>query len=74
MLCNFSEVLEPTLIPGGRIISIGTRFRVDDIHTTEFTTENGWQVVQQSAIELDSKGYERSYWASRFDLASLPKD
>ena len=56
MLCNFSEVLEPTLIPGGRVVSIGTRFRSDDIHATEFTAENGWQVVQQSAIVLDAKG------------------
>jgi phage terminase large subunit-like protein len=73
MLCNFSEVLEPTLIPGGRIVSIGTRFRSDDIHATEFIEANGWQVVQQSAIELDAKGNERSYWAARFSLESLQK-
>lgn len=73
MICNWSEVLEPTLIPGGRVVSIGTRFRSDDIHATEFTTENDWQVVQQSAIEIDSKGNERSYWAARFALAALQK-
>jgi hypothetical protein len=73
MLCNFSEVLEPTLIPGGRVVSIGTRFRSDDIHATEFTAENGWQVVQQAAIEIDSTGNERSYWSARFGLAALQK-
>lgn len=73
MLCNWSEVLEPTLIPGGRVVSVGTRFRVDDIHANEFVETNGWKVIQQSAIEIDKQGNERSYWAARFDLASLQK-
>ncbi len=73
MVCNWGEVLEPTLIPGGRVVSIGTRFRRDDIHATEFTVENGWQVIQQGAIEDDGKGNERSYWAARFALESLQK-
>jgi phage terminase large subunit-like protein len=73
MLCNYSEVLEPTLIPGGRVVSIGTRFRPDDIHATEFIGSNGWEVVQQSAIEVDERGNERSYWAARFGLESLQK-
>lgn len=45
---NFFEVVEPTLIPGGRIIDIGTLFRRDDIHHR--FKEEGWNVIHTSAI------------------------
>ncbi|PSB29904.1 hypothetical protein [Stenomitos frigidus] len=73
MICNWGEVLEPTLIPGGRVVSIGTRFRRDDIHATEFTAENDWEVIQQGAIEYDKRGHEVSYWPARFALSKLQK-
>ena len=73
ILDNWSEVIEPTLVPGGRIIDIGTRFRPDDIHATEFLPEYGWQVIEQSAIETDEYGREKSYWEERFSLEELRK-
>jgi phage terminase large subunit-like protein len=68
---NIAEVLRPTLIPGGREIDIGTRFRPDDVHATEFTSERGWEVITQSAIIEDSQGQEHSYWPERFPLEEL---
>ncbi len=68
---QFHEVLCPTLIPGGRIISVGTRFRLDDIHATEFIESKGWQVIVQKAIAIDGAGVESSYWPSRFSLEYL---
>lgn len=57
---NFFEVVQPTLIPGGRIIDIGTLFRRDDIHKN--FKEEGWKIVHTSAIEKDDFGNEKSYW------------
>jgi hypothetical protein len=71
ILDNVGEVIQPTIVPGGREVSIGTRFRPDDIHSTEFIPENGWQVVEQSAIEIDEVGEEVSYWPERFELPKL---
>jgi hypothetical protein len=71
MAVTLSEVIEPCIIPGGRFIDVGTRFRRDDIHCTEFTQENGWQTVETSAIEVDSSGIEHSYWESRYKLERL---
>jgi hypothetical protein len=74
MIVNWQEVLEPTLIPGGRVVSIGTRFRRDDIHATEFTVENEWQLIEQSAILTNPEtGEEESYWPARFALKKLQK-
>jgi phage terminase large subunit-like protein len=72
MVLNWQEVLEPTLIPGGRVVSIGTRFRRDDIHCTEFTPDNEWRVVVQGAI-VERDGEKDSYWPERFTLAKLLK-
>lgn len=68
---TWGEVVEPCLIPGGRMLDIGTRFRRDDIHETEFTPDNGWTTVETSAIEIDPDGTERSYWESRYKLERL---
>jgi predicted phage terminase large subunit-like protein len=68
MIVNWSEVLEPTLIPGGRVVSIGTRFRRDDIHSTEFTEANGFQVLEQKAIVN-----QESYWPERFPIEFLAR-
>lgn len=71
MVTNIGEVLQPTLIPGGRQIDIGTRFRADDVHAVEFTEERGWEVIVQSAIVEDDDGHRESYWPERFTLESL---
>jgi predicted phage terminase large subunit-like protein len=72
MVSNFYEAVLPTLIPGGRVIDIGTRFRRDDIHATEFTTEKGWNIVQQSAVNLNLQtGEETSFWEERFGIDYL---
>lgn len=68
---TWGEVVEPCLIPGGRMLDIGTRFRRDDIHETEFTPDNGWTTVETSAIEVEPDGTERSYWESRYKLERL---
>lgn len=66
LITNIDEVIMPTLIPGGFVRSVGTRFRRDDIHATKFTSEQGWQVIEQSAIVNDE-----SYWAERFTIEFL---
>lgn len=72
ILDNIGEVIQPTLVPGGREIDIGTRFRGDDIHATEFTVANGWHVIEQSAIITNpDTGEEESYWPERFTLPKL---
>lgn len=68
---TWGEVVEPCLIPGGRMFDIGTRFRRDDIHQTEFTPDNGWTTVETSAIEIDDNGVESSYWEERYKLQRL---
>jgi phage terminase large subunit-like protein len=68
---NWKEVLRPTLIPGGRVICIATRFRADDCHATEFIASKGWTQIEQSAILTDSEGREVSYWPERFPLSDL---
>jgi predicted phage terminase large subunit-like protein len=68
----FSEVLAPCVVPGGRILVACTRYRVDDIHGTTFTEDNGWQVIVQKAI-VERDGVEISYWPERYSLESLQK-
>lgn len=76
MIDVFSDVIQPILIPGGRMLDVGTLHRPDDIHCTEFTEENGWKVVRQKAIietEAEDGGItERVYW-DRFNLEVLQK-
>jgi hypothetical protein len=72
MVTTYGEAIEPCVeaVPGSRQVSLGTRFRGDDIHSTEFTEANGWTVIEQGAIVLDADGNERSAW-DRIDLAKL---
>lgn len=66
----WGEVLRPTMVPGARAITSCTRYRIDDIHGTTFTTENNWQVITQSAI-IEHNGVESSYWAEYVSLEEL---
>lgn len=68
---NWNEVLRPTLIPGGRVIAVGTRFRADDLFATTYIKEKGWNVIEQSAIIEDSMGIEQSYWSQRYPIEEL---
>lgn len=72
MVTNYGEVIEPCVaaVPGSRMVSLGTRFRRDDIHATEFTEANGWTVIQQGAIATDPDGNEQTAW-DRIPLARL---
>lgn len=74
MVETYGEVIEPCIeaVPGARQVSLGTRFRGDDIHCTEFTPANGWQVIEQGAIVRDpATGAERSAWPERIPLEKL---
>jgi phage terminase large subunit-like protein len=68
---NWREVIRPTLVPGGRVINLATRFRPDDIHCTDFIPAKGWTVIEQSAILEDEEGNEFSYWPERYPLEDL---
>jgi predicted phage terminase large subunit-like protein len=68
---NWYTVIRPTLLEGGRIISIGTRFRPDDIHVTTFCPAKGWVQIEQRAIFENEDGTERSYWPSMWSLEYL---
>lgn len=59
---KFHSVIKPTLLDGGRMICVGTRMRPDDIYCTDFTTEKGWKVIEQSALIDDGSGNLVSYW------------
>lgn len=71
MLTNIQEAIQPCKIPGGREIDLGTRFRRDDVHATYFKPENGWQVIEQSAVVENEQGDEQSTWPERFSLDFL---
>jgi len=73
LITNWVEVVQPTLLEGGRCIALGTRFSTVDIFGTTFNEKNGWKVVTQRAIENDENGLEKSYWPSFYTLEHLQK-
>ena len=73
LITNWTEVVQPTLLEGGRCIALGTRFSTVDIFGTTFNEKNGWRVVTQQAIETDENGLERSYWPGFYTLEHLRK-
>lgn len=62
MTSNWKNVIKPTRFDGARAVCLGTRMRPDDFYCTEATEENGWTVIEQSAILVNPDGTERSYW------------
>ena len=68
----WGEVLRPTMVPGARTIVLCTRYRVDDIHGTTFTVENGWQVIKHKAI-INTPNGEQSYWQEYITLSELQR-
>jgi predicted phage terminase large subunit-like protein len=71
MITWYSEVLEPCLVEGGRIIVMGTRYRLDDLHGTTFNQNNYYQIINQSAILINDNGNEFSYWEKQHPLEKL---
>jgi phage terminase large subunit-like protein len=67
MVSNYRNIIKPTRFDGARSICLGTRMRPDDIYCTEFTADNDWQVVEQSAILDLPDGGECSYWEPEDD-------
>jgi hypothetical protein len=68
---NWNSVITPTMFEGGRAICLGTRFRHDDMHGTTFIPQNDWVQLVQSAITIDDKGDEVSYWPEMWSLEYL---
>jgi hypothetical protein len=68
---NWNSVITPTMFEGGRAICLGTRFRHDDMHGTTFIPQNDWIQLVQSAITIDDKGDEVSYWPEMWSLEYL---
>jgi phage terminase large subunit-like protein len=52
MIRTINAAVRPTLLPGGRQLSVGTRFTGNDIHCTDFIPEKGWDLLEQSALVL----------------------
>ena len=73
LITNWNEVVQPTLLEGGRAIALGTRFSAADIFATTFSEKNGWRVVTQQAIITDAHGIEQSYWPQMYSLEHLRK-
>lgn len=68
---NWYSVIRPTMLEGGRILGLGTRFRPDDCHATTFIPAKGWIQIEQRAILEDENGKERSYWPEMWSLEYL---
>jgi hypothetical protein len=73
LITNWQEVVQPTLLEGGRCIALGTRFSTVDIFATTFCEKNGWRVITQQAIVTDDNGIEHSYWPEFYTLEHLKK-
>jgi hypothetical protein len=71
LITNWQEVVQPTLLEGGRTIALGTRFSTVDIFATTFNEKNGWRVVTQQAIVTRDDGLEESYWPDFYSLEHL---
>lgn len=68
---NWYQAILPTLLDGGRIVDLGTRYHPQDEHATLFTEKNGYEIIRQSAIITDGDGVERSYWEDQHPYKKL---
>jgi phage terminase large subunit-like protein len=70
----FWKSLKPTLVPGGSMIVIGTRWTEGDLYE-KLIEANKWPSLVISALERDEEtGEERSYWPSVWPLDRLYKE
>lgn len=67
MVSTWRTVIEFCRFDGARAVCLGTRMTGNDIYCTEFTRENGWKVIEQSALLEDEDGTEYSYWEPKDD-------
>jgi predicted phage terminase large subunit-like protein len=67
MLEWFKQTLLPTLIPGGELHVIGTRYHFLDLYQT-MIDELGYDCQIQQAIQRDEDGTEHSIWESYMPL------
>jgi predicted phage terminase large subunit-like protein len=71
MLEWFKQTLLPTLIPGGELHVIGTRYHFLDLYQT-MIDELGYNCQIQQAIQRDADGNECSIWESYMPLHDRP--
>lgn len=69
MVSNWENVIQFTRYDGSRAVCLGTRMTADDIYCTTFTTEKGWNVIEQSALLEREDGTEYSFWEPEHDKA-----
>lgn len=67
MLEWFKQTLLPTLIPGGELHVIGTRYHFLDLYST-LIEELGYHTQIQRAITRDADGIEQSIWEEYMPL------
>ena len=67
MLEWFKQTLLPTLIPGGELHVIGTRYHFLDLYQN-MIDDLGYDTQIQQAIQTDEKGIERSIWEAYMPL------
>jgi phage terminase large subunit-like protein len=69
----FWKSLKPTLVPGGSIIVLGTRWVEGDLYE-KLIESNKWPALIIDAIQEDEDGNEKSYWPSVWPLERLYKE
>ena len=71
----FWKTLKPTLVPGGTIVVLGTRWAEDDLYEQLITPEQeggkGWRSLVKGAISVDDDGVEHALWPSVWPLDRL---
>ena len=71
----FWKTLKPTLVPGGSILVLGTRWAEDDLYEQLITPEQeggkGWRSLVKGAISVDNEGVEHALWPSVWPLERL---
>jgi predicted phage terminase large subunit-like protein len=71
----FWKTLKPTLVPGGTVLVLGTRWAEDDLYESLITSEEeegkGWPAIVRAAIKVDDEGGETALWPEVWPLEAL---
>lgn len=74
----FWKTLKPTLVPGGVILVLGTRWAEEDLYEQLITPEQeggkGWRSLVRAAITLDEDEVEHALWPSVWPLDKLHEE
>ncbi len=74
----FWKTVKPTLVPGGIIFVLGTRWAEGDLYQvlTDPVAKGGkgWPLLLRSALLTNEDGEEYSYWPERWSLEDLVKE